>query len=520
VIARPGRAPRRRPVWQRGLLLLLLGGLVRLAWDLTAHWDQLHAGGLLRTRLLLALRCGALAAGLGALLLAALRAAPAQPEHSARRWLGLILQGGAYVLLFAVAVASLVQLSADLGGDRFAVTSAFRSGLLLAASVWIGLLAVAPRRMTAASRGPARVVGVGVVNVLLLLLALEAATLLMAHAFPTRLLWNESSARSTIEANRLAPGRSYLGFPANSRGYYDEEFFAGGRDDFVVALVADSFGVGIVPQRYNFATVAERRLRRELRLPGRVAVHNYGVAAIGMPEYAWLVENEVPLTSPARVLLCLFVGNDISGLAARDAWGYYSLQQLKLFKLVRRLFAVRHARLLGADGAAGRGPPGRPSSDGEGGTFDRQTFLEIERASVELCNTRSGHMERLYRASFAWLGRLHRRTGDRLLVVLIPDEYQMNDELYDALMQRVPDPSAYDRLLPQKRLEAHCRRRGIEVLDLLPPLRRANEERPVYRLRDTHWNVRGNRVAGIAIASYLLGRRPDLRRGSQPEDGC
>ncbi len=89
-------------------------------------------------------------------------------------------------------------------------------------------------------------------------------------------------------------------------------------------------------------------------------------------------------------------------------------------------------------------------------------------------------------------------------MVLIPDEYQVNDDLYETLMHRVPDAAAYERLHPQQRLSAHCRDRGIEVLDLLEPLRRANGERPVYRLRDTHWNARGNRIAGEALARYLL----------------
>lgn len=54
-------------------------------------------------------------------------------------------------------------------------------------------------------------------------------------------------------------------------------------------------------------------------------------------------------------------------------------------------------------------------------------------------------MDELYRAAFAWIARLHRQAGDKLLLVLIPDEYQVNDELWDELLRRVEDPVAYDR---------------------------------------------------------------------------
>jgi hypothetical protein len=63
-----------------------------------------------------------------------------------------------------------------------------------------------------------------------------------------------------------------------------------------------------------------------------------------------------------------------------------------------------------------------------------------------------------------------------------------------------------ERELPQQRLLEHCRLRGLECLDLLEPLRRAQAEGHVYHLRDTHWNAGGNRVAGTIIGEYLSER--------------
>ena len=81
------------------------------------------------------------------------------------------------------------------------------------------------------------------------------------------MVWDDESARSRVEAGRQPPGRLYFGFSLNSGGYHDEEFFVGDERDFVVGLLADSFGLGVVPYAYNFATVAERTLAAEVGDP-------------------------------------------------------------------------------------------------------------------------------------------------------------------------------------------------------------------------------------------------------------
>ena len=67
----------------------------------------------------------------------------------------------------------------------------------------------------------------------------------------------------------------------------------------------------------------------------------------------------------------------------------------------------------------------------------------------------------------------------------------MNDELYERLMERVTDPTAYVRKYPQNRIVAFCREREIRVLDLLAAERRGQRVERVYHLRDTHWYARG-----------------------------
>jgi hypothetical protein len=58
-------------------------------------------------------------------------------------------------------------------------------------------------------------------------------------------------------------------------------------------------------------------------------------------------------------------------------------------------------------------------------------------------------------------------------------------------------------------------RLGIPVFDLLPVMRAveplADGKRHLYHLTDTHWNVRGNAVAGAELAKFvraLLAKAP------------
>jgi hypothetical protein len=89
-------------------------------------------------------------------------------------------------------------------------------------------------------------------------------------------------------------------------------------------------------------------------------------------------------------------------------------------------------------------------------------------------------------------------------VLLIPDEFQVEDDVWAEVAERA---GALDRERPQRELAAFCRERGLALVDPLPALRGAEPlasgRRHVYHLRDTHWNARGNALAGAALADAL-----------------
>ena len=94
--------------------------------------------------------------------------------------------------------------------------------------------------------------------------------------------------------------------------------------------------------------------------------------------------------------------------------------------------------------------------------------------------------------------------GPKLLVMIIPDEFQVNDGLYEKLIGLRKDPMSFNRDHPQNQIVEWGHRHGVRVLDLLPLLREAELGGHTYHLRDTHWNARGNRLAGEALAAKLM----------------
>jgi hypothetical protein len=96
--------------------------------------------------------------------------------------------------------------------------------------------------------------------------------------------------------------------------------------------------------------------------------------------------------------------------------------------------------------------------------------------------------------------------------MLIPDEFQVDDELWGAVRAQLVktargSATAWDRDRPQRILVKSLTDRGIPYLDLLPVLRSvpplSDGKLHCYLRRDTHWNARGNRIAGAALGEFL-----------------
>jgi len=304
--------------------------------------------------------------------------------------------------------------------------------------------------------------------------------------------------------------------------------------------IADSFGASSVPLAYHFTTVAER-------LTKHVVVHNFGVGGIGPPEYLQLLCFEALPLDPDALVLNIFVGNDIAfagaGVREEDSFlrSWLDANYVYLVSVPRRIARIRREREerereAGAhasrDSTAGdrsrdatSGEPGALASTAsdvereypwvldpflEPPTFSKSAFLENQR--VHALDVAAGGQE-VFGPFFEVLDEIVRQAGSiPLCVVLIPEEFQVEDDLWAEVRAVLPGVEL-ERDRAQRLIGAWLSARGVSFIDLLPRLRAveplADGRRHVYLLRDTHFNVRGNRIAGEALAEWIRKTFPD-----------
>jgi lysophospholipase L1-like esterase len=314
----------------------------------------------------------------------------------------------------------------------------------------------------------------------------------------------------------FTPYRRWKGFVLNSRSFRTREYPAARPPGaYRVVALGDSFTVGA--GRYADAWPARlegklgRRLRRE------VEVFALGVPGVG-PRFAlrlWELEHD--LLRPDLVVLGFFVGNDFTD--DRTA----VLGESAFTPLLRASYTARLARNLArawphrsrrTSAGTSAQTPGRggfevPAADLERLTFSREEHLAIEAERLQICLRRhQARLAELASDAAQVLGRLEadvRRTGAELVVMFIPDEYQVNERLLReaAAALAVPLP-ALDVGAPQRHLGRLLAAAGIRYVDLLPAFRGAGRSEPLYYPRNTHWNDAGNALAARLLADYVV----------------
>ena len=425
----------------------------------------------------------------------------------------LPLRAWLYGVILAIAITSIAQALGLFAYSNLLTRSFFLSTLLGCLDLWALLILSSPSLARQTISRPWRVLDAVLMPILVILLLLEGTLTLWARYATSHLPIDATSIEATLAMYRQKPYHRHFNFTFNSGGYHDVEFFRATDEDFVVALHSDSFGIGSVPYAYNFATVAERQLQETLgQQYRRVAVHNFSVAGIRMPEHAYLLHTESLQTSPTYVVLCVYVGS-IKGFTPTKRRRYI-FQNWRTWIVTKGVFARRAGKAEDGIGTSLRSS--EESDDGvpdyihdpqkEPPLFSEPDFLNLMSRRLEIVNPMSPRTQRKYREFFPALGQFHSWLGDKLLVVVIPDEYQVNDELYQKLIAPKEHPDHYERDYPQQRIRDYCEEHGIPLLDLLPVLAEANRDERVYHLRETHWNARGNALGGREIAKFILNR--------------
>ena len=365
-----------------------------------------------------------------------------------------------------------------------------------------------PKRRRDSTSRIRRMIDVVCMNATLTLVIAEIALRVVAAVSPTPILvTDQSSQRNLLAAYRPPAGSAPWGFEVNRGGFYDSEFLPSSESDRqIVVSIGDSFSTGAaVPHALHFTTVCERNLQA-------TEVYNMGFPNIGPRAYLLLLQHEARPLKPDAIVVNLFLGNDLTDGTSPQKLRWYDSDNFFVAVVWKRLKNVLSSKLR-TSGATDHSERTREQllldyphlGDPllEEPTFERDLFLNIEsQRAHDICIPDESKYQRFCQA----LDDLHRAAGDvPLAFMLIPDEFQIEDELWEAVVKQ--SDAKLDRFYPQQRLGKWMSSRGYPHLDLLPVLRAvpplADGRRHVYKLQDTHFNARGNEIAGKALAEFL-----------------
>lgn len=327
------------------------------------------------------------------------------------------------------------------------------------------------------------------------------------------------------------PYATYYGFVLNSRSLRTREYALRpppGTRRLLAFGDSFTFASGGLPHRWHWPTVLES----ELAADGPVEVLRFGVPGTGPLFQYRLWQLEGSRLGADTVVQAFFIGNDFrdgQGRSARLLGDGSSLDnRLALhwwtFRVARNLArALRSTvspavREHGPDGGTPRGGVELPEYEEHftpnRGAFDLDTYREIEARRMEICRRDlDAEFEQLLDdVGWTLVAFDHEVTasGGRFLVMLIPDEFQVDPAVReDVMVSAGTSADDYDLARPQRRLGEWLGAHGIETLDLLPAFAEIGASRRLYNLRDTHWNRDGNRLAAELLAARLRARDPE-----------
>ncbi len=294
---------------------------------------------------------------------------------------------------------------------------------------------------------------------------------------------------------RGQPGAPHFDARLNSRGFNDVEREVTRPVHVRHRLVAigDSFAFGVVPRADNYLSLLERALAPD----GAVEVINMGVAGTEPRDYLAILVEEGLAFGPDLVMVGFYIGNDFEA-RARKPYEYSYVATLGNF--LWTLGRAGRSVVVSADATSGDYDDGAPSLDEE--AFRR---ILMDRAAIYMGEDAALTGPAARAASYLREMRdLSASAGADFLVVLLPDEVQVDEALRrDVARAWGVSRESIDPTRPTRVITEALSREGIRTLDLLPAFAREGARARLYKPRDTHWNVAGNRLAATTMTPQV-----------------
>jgi len=299
---------------------------------------------------------------------------------------------------------------------------------------------------------------------------------------------------------------------SNSYGFNDMETPLE-KDPSIPRILAlgDSFNwVGGI--NHNYWTLVEKKLNEENYQQAEIL--NQGTPMIGPAYLLRLLQNVGIKFSPDIVILAFLVENDFEDSDLKRfrimRLGYLldldidsRLPQMKSYLSYLYFFKDR-LKIIFTDWLF---KTWENRNEENLGTFSRKSYTRLSIHNSQVCK-QSFYLNREWLNTKKVISKFKNYLDKRHIqfhVVLLPSEFQVDPKLQEAIVlhSSLTDSDKYDWELPQRRLKAFFDENSISYVDLLPAFRVAARTGSLYKIRDTHFNLEGNKLAAKIISSYL-----------------
>lgn len=339
-------------------------------------------------------------------------------------------------------------------------------------------------------KGQRIIIQTGIIILIFFFLA-EITLRIYQHFHPTFIFYDDSYNRY-----RGKPYADDWDFKLNSRGFKSKEFTEKKENIYRIIGIGDSFAFGVVPYKYNYLTLLESQLLQDNY---NAEVLNMGIVCTGPIEYLSIFVREGLELKPDMLLLSFFIGNDFTDCFERERKLYSYSYVASFLNYLITLTSKYEGNIIHAKADYCDDCP----------NFDRKTYLqmEVERSFIFLEGNEK--FIKLFNTALDCLSSINdicRKQGIEFMVVIIPDEMQINQvlqqEVIEAFYPKLNNMK-WNITLPNKMLTDELTKLGIKYIDLYPFFREKSAER-LYRPRDSHWNIAGNQLAADIIKENIV----------------
>lgn len=336
---------------------------------------------------------------------------------------------------------------------------------------------------------------------------------------------------SSINCHPL-PGKLFNGFYTNSKGFLNREIaYDNPYNHYRIVALGDSFGMAPVPYEYNYLHLLEDNLRRVWK--ENLEVINLSVQCIGPKIYKDIYFLEGFKYKPHLLLVGLYVGNDFTDDSAllgsnpaikSHQETYFQTKKRKvessklitLITLLQKDIAFKKAtnfrlepysnQILGqytGENTENYRPDAPSMAEGDYNQIIDYKMIDLFPESSPIYSSENLYFEE----AMGQIGEIQNHTDKeniQVLVIIIPDELQLNDQLWsDAIQRNSLMEEDLNRYLPQQKAREYFDNHGIQYLDLLPELQKIEDPEKLYQPRDTHFNSDGQIEVSKIVGQHI-----------------